>query len=111
MPSIYKSGAFAQQCFSAHRETLSFRKMDPPSDVIMDCSVCEMEHRLSVLQFSSTLPQPIENAFEHLSNCIADHSESLRVSAMDIVRDYVGARCTECNRSFDLEIGAFQTRR
>ncbi|HEX9757711.1 MAG TPA: hypothetical protein VGB26_07905 [Nitrospiria bacterium] len=111
MSSIYKSGAFAQQCFSAHRETLFFRKIGPPAEVIMDCSSCEMEHRLSVLQFSSTLPQAIENAFEHLTNCITGHSSSLRVSAMDVVRDHVGARCTQCNRSFDLEIGAIETLR
>ncbi len=111
MSSIYKSGAFAQQCFAAHRETLSFRKIGPPSDVIMDCSSCEMEHSLSVLEFSSTLPQPIENAFDHFNNCISQHARALRVSAMDISKDFAAARCSECNRSFDLEIGAFQSSR
>ena len=111
MSPIYKSGAFAQQCFASHRQTLAFKRLGLPSTVILDCTTCDMEHRLTVLRFTSPTSEATEQSGEHLARCVETHRAALRVSAMDIARDYVGLRCDDCHRSFDLDVATFETSR
>ena len=111
MASLFKGGAFAQQCFYAHREALTFRKTDDPHLLILDCKGCRIDHRLNMVQEGLTLPEAIAKNLEHLSSCITSHPRELRVSVMDIVRDYVGAHCGQCRKKFDLNVAAFETSR
>ena len=40
--ATFKSGAFAQQCFSAHPLSLSFKALMPPDRVVVECINCHM---------------------------------------------------------------------
>ena len=111
MASLFKGGAFAQQCFYAHREALTFRKTDDPHLLILNCKGCGIDHRLNMVQDGKPLPEAIAKSLEHLSSCITSHPRELRVSVMDIGRDYVEANCRQCRQKFDLNVDAFETKR
>lgn len=111
MASLFKGGAFFQQCFYAHREALTFRKTDDPHLLILNCKGCGIDHRLNMVQEGLTLSEAIVKDLEHLSKCITSHPRELRVSVMEIGKDYVEVNCKQCRKKFDLNVAAFETNR
>jgi hypothetical protein len=129
MSPVFKSGAFAQQCFSSHPLCLSLKRLDPPERVIIACSSCNLIHRLRVRSFTvhqpalRPLPPEIEDtpgdlpqvrleerpATDLLLECSAAHQAALGIWAMDVLQDSVGLRCTDCHRSYDLDVSEFET--
>lgn len=118
MSPTFKSGAFAQQCFSSHPLCLNLKKLELPEKVILACTACNMRHRLTVRVFTvravAPLPPAAEagtqgGAVDQLAQCAAAHPAALGVRAMDVVNESVGLRCAECRRSYDLEVSVFET--
>lgn len=113
MSPTFKSGAFAQQCFSSHPLCLKLKKLELPEKVILACTACNMHHRLTV-RAVALLPPAAEagaqgGAVDQLAQCAAAHPAALGVRAMDVVNESVGLRCAECRRSYDLEVSVFTT--
>ena len=48
--SVFKSGAFLQQCFSVHPLTLNLKIVTPPDLVGVFCTNCRMKHRMIIRQ-------------------------------------------------------------
>lgn len=120
MPSIYKSGAFIQQCFAVHPRCLDFKLVQLPDRLVVKCTSCKMHHHLSlrsVATRSSALADspdlsadPVNNApSDLLAQCLALHANSVTIRAMDVIQEIVGLRCRDCRRLFDLDITAFES--
>ena len=120
MPSIYKSGAFIQQCFAVHPRCLDFKSVHLPDRLVMTCTSCKMQHHLalrSIAAKSSALadspdlsPKSIERAaVDLLGECLKAHVHSVTIRAMDVIQDVVGLRCRDCRRLFDLDITSFES--
>lgn len=126
MSPVFKSGAFAQQCFSSHPLCLSLKTLELPEKVTIACSSCNLIHRLTVRSFTvhqpALRPLPDERpedrpgldaaerpATDLLLECTAAHQPALGIWAMDVLQDSVGLRCADCHRSYDLDVSAFET--
>lgn len=126
MSPIFKSGAFAQQCFSSHPLCLNLKKLELPEKVTIACTACNLIHRLTVRSFSVHHPvlrplpeEPPEEApgaemaerpaTDLLLECADAHQPALGIWAMDVLQDSVGLRCADCHRSYDLDVTAFET--
>lgn len=125
MSPVFKSGAFAQQCFSSHPSCLSLKKLELPEHVTIACSSCNMIHRFTVRSFTAhepaLRPLPHESAEESpghgaerpatdlLLECTAAHQAALGIWAMDVLQDSVALRCADCHRSYDLDVSKFET--
>jgi hypothetical protein len=120
MPSIYKSGAFIQQCFAVHPRCLDFKSVQLPDRLVMKCSSCKMTHHLalrSIAMRSSALADspdisaesPAQVAADVLAECLAAHGPSVTIRAMDVIQEIVGLRCLDCRRLFDLDVTAFES--
>ena len=116
--SIYKSGAFIQQCFSVHARCLTLQKCTPPDLVLFTCTSCRMAHRLTLRAMTTRVPVRLavkgaaptdEPAMEYLAQCLSAHAIALMVREMDVVNDWVGLRCAECRRLFDFDVAVFET--
>ena len=117
--SIYKSGAFIQQCFSVHPRCLNLQKFTPPDLVFLVCTSCRLTHRVIVRGMTTRVPVQLatedqskkdERVHEHLADCLSAHALALMVREMDVVNDWLGLRCAECRRLFDLDVASFETR-
>jgi len=111
MPT-FKSGAFAQQCFSAHPLSLSFKALLLPDRLSVTCTNCHMRHRFAFR--SLTAREGVESAAakeatDELAKCAAAHPAELRASLVDVVRDAVKFRCGACHRTYMLDVSAFET--
>lgn len=111
MPT-FKSGAFAQQCFSAHPLSLSFKALLLPDRVSVACTNCHMRHRFTLRSLTTREGEestPARDATGDLAKCAAAHPAELRVSLVDVVRDAAKFRCGACHRTYSLGISAFET--
>jgi hypothetical protein len=118
MAPLFKSGAFIQQCFSVHPLCLSLHSFAQPDLVVFTCTSCRMTHRVTVRALTTRLPVALasqamtgteERGRECLTQCAAAHPMALAIREMDVVRDWVGLRCAECRRLYDLDAAAFET--
>ena len=113
MPT-FKSGAFAQQCFSAHPLSLSFKALTPPDRVVVECVNCHMRHRFTVralLTRAAEAGGPEREATGDLSVCAVEHPGELRVSAIDVMTDSVKLRCGGCRKAYSITVATFETYR
>ncbi len=113
MPT-FKSGAFAQQCFSVHPLSLSFKALMPPNRVVMECINCHMRHRFTARALMTRVAEaggPEREATGDLGVCAAEHPGELRVSAIDVTTDSVKLRCGGCRRTYSITVSAFETYR
>ena len=111
MPT-FKSGAFAQQCFSSHPLSLSFKVLTLPDRVVVACTDCRMRHRFTLRALTSRHSEaghPEREATDDLAQCSKTHPAELRVSGVDVVRDSVTVRCGECRRTYNLDVSVFET--
>lgn len=118
MGRIFKSGAFIQQCFAIHPLSLSLQTVQAPRALVIICVSCKLTHRLLIraVGASHADPEPIEGednggsaAMDQFMQCASVHPSAVGVRAMDILKDSLGLRCTECRRAYDLDIAAFET--
>ncbi len=111
MPT-FKSGAFAQQCFSAHPLSLNFKALLSPDRLSVACTNCHMRHRFTFRSLTTREGEESAAAREatgDLAKCAAAHPAELRVSLVDVVQDAVKLRCGECRRTYTLDVSAFET--
>jgi hypothetical protein len=125
MPT-FRSGAFAQQCYSSHPGSLKVKSLTiitPTSPahvdgdslayrVVVTCDVCQMRHRLAIERLTSRLGQQEEtetDAMSQLSGCAGEHPADLRVSSMDVTNDLVKLRCGGCHRMYQIVLSAVET--
>jgi len=109
-----KSGAFAQQCFSVHPLSLSFKALLPPDRVVVACANCHMRHRFTVRTLTTRTADaggPAREAIGDLGVCAAEHPGELRVSALDVMADAVALRCGACRKGYALTVAVFATYR
>lgn len=116
--SIYKSGAFIQQCFSVHPRCLTLQKFTPPDIAFFTCTSCRLTHRVTIRSLTTRVP--VKLAEEHaqsdeqvqnlLQTCLSAHAMALAIREMDVLNDWLGLRCAECRRLFDLDVSTFETR-
>jgi hypothetical protein len=120
MPSIYKSGAFIQQCFAVHPRCLDFKSAHLPDRLVVKCTSCKMHHHLalrSIAMRSSAPADSLDISVQHaaraaadlLAECLAAHGPSVTIRAMDVIQEIVGLRCRDCRRLFDLDVTAFES--
>ncbi len=111
MPT-FKSGAFVQQCFASHPQSLSFQALALPDRVVVMCTNCDMRHRFLVRTLTTRAGEegsPEREAKGDLAQCVAAHPADLRVSAVDVVHDSVKLRCGTCSRTYKITVSAFET--
>jgi hypothetical protein len=110
--ATFKSGAFAQQCFSAHPLSLSFKALTPPDRVVVECINCHMRHRFTVRALMTRAAEaggPEREAMGDLGVCAAEHPGELRVSAVNVMADAVKLRCGECRKAYSITVSVFET--
>jgi transcription elongation factor Elf1 len=113
MPTI-KSGAFVQQCFASHPQSLSFKAFALPDRVVVTCTSCDLRHRFLVRTLTTRAGaegSPEREAKDDLAQCVAAHPTDVRVTAVDVVHDSVKLRCGACSRTYKLTVSAFETYR
>jgi hypothetical protein len=133
MPT-FKSGAFAQQCYSSHplsltvKTLIAFTPAHPGAAgtaplpegtgavslyrLVVSCDNCGMRHRFVIETLTSRLGQEKSidpKAMSQLSGCVAEHPADLRVSNMDVVNDSVRLMCGDCRRTYDLVVSTMET--
>ena len=109
---IFKSGAFIQQCFAVHPLSLSFKMITLPDKVGILCANCNMRHRLTVKLFQAQKhDEPLTEigAAQQLERCTATHAEDLRVSGVQVEKDFIQLRCRVCKRTFHIDVSLFET--
>jgi hypothetical protein len=112
---IYKSGAFAQQCFASHPLCLGLKRLTLPDLIVLTCSSCRFQHHIRIRSMSMqhsmagiVEPDPHE-PLDCLERCSHEHLRSLRVVHMDVIGDALALRCTECRRVYTIEVAEFET--
>ncbi len=111
MPT-FKSGAFAQQCFSAHPLSLNFKALLSPDRLTVACTNCHMRHRFTFRSLTTREGEEsaaAREATDELAKCAAVHPSELRISLVDVVRDTVKFRCGVCRRTYTIDASAFET--
>lgn len=109
-----QSGAFAQQCFSAHPLSLNVKALVRPDRVVLTCANCHMRHRLTVRTLTTRAAEaggPEREATGDLEGCVAEHPGELRISAVDVLTDSVKLRCGACRKGYTLTVAVFETYR
>ena len=112
--ATFKSGAFAQQCFSAHPLSLSFKTLAPPDRVVVECTNCHMRHRFTTRSLTTRTAEvggPEREATVDLGACAAEHPGELRVSVIDVMTDSVKLRCGACRKAYSISVSVFETYR
>jgi hypothetical protein len=118
MARVFKSGAFIQQCFSVHPLCLSLHSFARSDLLVFTCTSCGMTHRVMVRALRSRLPVALaseaergaeEQAHACLARCATVHPLALAIREMDVVRDWVGLRCADCRRLYDVDAAGFET--
>lgn len=119
MSPLFKSGAFVQQCFAVHPRCLVLKKHALPDRLILACTSCNLQHRLTLRGMASRLPvaphegrppaEPTGKPEDWFAGCAAGHGTGLCVREMDVLRDFVGMRCAECRRLYDFDVSLFET--
>ncbi len=112
--STFKSGAFVQQCFASHPQSLSFKALALPDRLVVMCTSCDMRHRFLVRTLTTGTGKEgslEREATDDLAQCVTAHPAALRVSTVDVVHDSVKLRCGACSRTYKLDVSAFETYR
>lgn len=118
MSLLYKSGAFVQQCFAAHRLCLSVKKIGLPDKILLNCSSCNLLHRLTIRSLMVRCAQVEGRLDEELverdgsarfADCFAQHPAALSPNLVDVVQDRVGLRCADCRLVYDMDVTLFET--
>jgi len=112
--ATFKSGAFAQQCFSAHPLSLSFKALTPPDRVVVECINCHMRHRFTTRSLTTRTAEvggPDREAMGDLGVCATEHPGELRVSVIDVMTDSVKLRCGACRKAYSISVSVFETYR
>lgn len=110
--SVFKSGAFLQQCFSVHPLTLILKLVTPPALVGIVCTNCRMKHRLTVKQVEQKKGENADVAGDGLGPfqlCYQAHVEEIRISEVDVVKNFVEFRCYPCRRTYRLDLDMIET--
>ena len=112
--SVYKSGAFLQQCFSVHPLTLNLKLVTPPDLVGIFCTNCRMKHRVMVrkvvIQETERTNVAIgENGILDFQHCSQVHPEDVRISQVDVVKNSLEFRCRPCRRIYLLDVGVIES--
>ena len=110
--SVFKSGAFLQQCFSVHPLTLNLKIVTPPDLVGVFCTNCRMKHRMIIRQVTLqefTNSEKTDDAIRLFQHCSQAHPEDVRISLVDVVQDSVEFRCRPCRRTYLLDIALIET--
>ncbi len=84
---------------------------------MLRCSACHLLHRLTVRSVVTKAPGEISTAegpgahgaVDLLAQCSTAHQAALGVRDMDVSQDFVGLRCAECRRMYDLDVEVFET--
>ena len=75
------------------------------------CTACKLHHTLTVQAqaLSGTHPssQPTVPLF---TQCAANHLSTINIHKVDVVRDYLGLHCTQCQRTDVFTITQCETR-
>jgi len=111
MPT-FKSGAFAQQCFSVHPLSLSFKALLLPDRLSVACTNCHMRHRFTFRSLTTREGEEsaaAKDAAGDLAKCAAAHPAELRVSLVDVMQDAVKFRCHACRRTYSIDVSACET--
>ena len=111
--SVYKSGAFLQQCFSVHPLSLDVKLVAPPDIIGVVCTNCRMRHRLTLHQVTLQPAEKTESGNHELlllQGCVHGHPEDVRVSSVHIERHAVEFRCRPCGRTYALDVALFESR-
>jgi hypothetical protein len=125
MPT-FRSGAFAQQCYSSHPGSLKLKAFtnvaSPRTEsvqgneseyrVVLTCDACNMRHRFAIGRLTSRLGQQEEtetDATSQLSGCAVEHPGDLRVTSMDVTNDSVKLRCGGCQRMYQIVVSEVET--
>jgi hypothetical protein len=117
MPT-FKSGAFIQQCYSVHPRCLTLEKFTQPDVARFACTSCRLVHLVTVRGMTTRLPVALttqgspgteERALDCLTLCMNSHGFGLSVREMDVINDWIGLRCAECRRQYDLDVASFET--
>ncbi len=109
---VFKSGAFLQQCFSVHPLTLILKLVTAPSLVGVACTNCRMKHRLTVKQVEQDVGEDVAVADDEMGpfqECYQAHAEELRISEVDVVKNFVEFRCYPCRRTYRLDLEMIET--
>ena len=120
MGQRFQSGAFVQQCFAVHPLCLTLKRMDGEGRLLVACTSCRMTHQMvteQVVARVAAVPlggevisaKAMPTAKELLASCIHTHPEAVTIRELDVIRDNVGLRCSECRRMFDLQVSTFES--
>ena len=112
MPTIYKSGAFLQQCFAVHPLSLSVKMLTLPDKIGISCVNCKFRHRLTFKTISRIIGDADSFEEEHadsLYSCVTQHQEALHVTEVSVKHDIVQFRCRLCKRGFQVNIALYET--
>jgi hypothetical protein len=110
--TVYKSGAFLQQCFSVHPLSLNVKLVALPGTIGIICSNCRMRHRLTLHHTAGQSPvntEPTDPDIRLLERCFSGHPDELRISLVHVEHQGVEFRCRPCRRSFVVKVGLFET--
>ena len=111
--SVYKSGAFLQQCFSVHPLSLALKLVASPEIVGVVCTNCRMRHRMTLRQVNAAPMDKMESRINEvvaLQECFNGHSEDVRINSVNVERHVVEFRCRPCRRTYVLDVALFETR-
>lgn len=112
MPTIYKSGAFLQQCFSVHPLSLNFKMLTLPDKIGIACVNCKFRHRLTFKTIARIIgdTESFEAGdAEGLQSCVTQHQEALHVTEVSVEQDIVQFRCRQCKTGFQANIALYET--
>ncbi len=110
--SVYKSGAFLQQCFSVHQLSLNLKLVSPPEIIGVVCTNCRMRHRLTLHPVTAQPRKKTEsgnNEMLLLEGCFRGHPEDIRISSVHVERHAVEFRCRPCRRTYLMDVALFET--
>ncbi len=110
--TVFKSGAFLQQCFSVHPLSLDLKMVAPPEMVGVFCKNCRMRHRMTVNQVMAHPHEKGEGETEKLhllQECFRTHPDEIRVAMVHIEHHAIEFKCRPCHRTYSLDVALFET--
>lgn len=122
MAQVIRSGAFLQQCWSAHPLCVTVKRVTENRTVVLRCSSCRSAHHVQcesiVAKPSATQSrsddQKTAGACEaggaaQLAACIEAHASALSLREMDVFEDHAVLRCADCRCHYALAVSVFET--
>jgi len=112
MATIFRSGAFLQQCFSVHPLALGVKMLTLPDKIGIACVHCKSRHRLTIGTITRLVgdsERDEDGAATGLASCVANHQQTLHVTEVCVERNIVQLRCRECKAGFQVVALLFET--